>query len=240
MTTNTLSIEVKTLRTKQTIPFTLVPDTASGKFTLLINEQDLESIMHKESENTKIANNKIFLTVSDLENAKSFPIEALHILPPELLAIFNKNSKDLEYCNDGLKQIMNDYAKQREAKEKDISIRQGLNERLCSSCEIGALNREFIPKLIKFFDNDKHALARLARDIVNTSNCEHAKNIPQLIENPKFRVLCEKYLEETALAKSNKGCTQCQLNSIKSKYNKIIKQLTSGLTLQETLSYYNS
>lgn len=238
MTTNTLSIEIRTLRSKQTIPFTLAPDTSSGKFVLLVNEQDLENIKQQEIIDNNAANNKIFLTVSDLENAKSFPIEALHILPPELLSLFNKNSKDLNLCDDNLKAIMQDYEKQREIKEKDLKLRQGLNERVCTTCEIGALNRQFIPKLIKFFDNDKHALIRLARDIVNTSNCEYVKNIPQLIENPKFRILCEKYLEEITLAKSNKGCTQCQLNSIKSKYNKIIKQLTSGLTLQETLNNY--
>ena len=154
----------------------------------------------------------------DIYNLNSFPPELVPYIETRIIKYLANPEL---YINDdqtdgNIKSILVEYGKAVEEKKKDAD---------CKPCVIGAINRTFIPKILKILHREEKDNLKicLLRDIHNTLKCSSKDESALFIKEPKLRTLNDTYLDEVEAAKNKVGgCTTCQMNSLKTKYANLL------------------
>lgn len=217
-----LKIKVQSLSDKQNLPFKLITNT-NGEIVILVDVVAKETIPAAAKPVGIHYSERSLLTgvikePEDIYNLSSFPPELVPYLETRIIKYLANPEL---YINDdktdsNIKSVLVEYSKAVEEKKKDAD---------CKPCVIGAINRIFIPKILKILHGEEKNNLKigLLRDIHNTLKCSSKDESALFIKETKLRTLNDTYLDELAAAKNKVGgCTTCQMNALKTKYANLL------------------
>lgn len=215
-----LSIQVQILGMPKPVPFVIMPK-ANNELVLLIRPEDLKGLpsVYIDQFVSKESKEAVAFTKETLADAAEWPPEFAALLPVSLVEVFTLDAKGAEekYGPGELLDLCKRYLADLHALTQSFA---GKGE-VCSPCEIGALNRRYIPKLLKHFSTDKDM--ELYADVVNF----FLDGIqPDQLKTPYLSALKAQHIQavENAL-KTKGGCSGCrnaELRRIQKKYSDII------------------
>lgn len=238
--TSGLNISIKTLRSKDNIPFILRPST-DGELTLLVDETVLSTILNEQpivtkknedgTVSTSLNQNKankekdpfaIIVTKEALLELEEFPTNLVQYLDISELEIISQPEQAITKYNNNteLKTIIEAFINEKQSLEDEAKR----NNTTCKSCTIGSLNRKYLQKLLPQIPGHSVRL-EFYKDIYNTLHCENETKAMQYIKNESLRKINDAYFAELKDAESKPGCTQCKRNGIKTKYTTALSDL---------------
>ena len=250
--TSGLNISIKTLRSKDNIPFILRP-TIDGELTLLVDETVLSTILNEQlivtkknedgTVSTSLNQNKvnkekdpfaIIVTKEALLELDEFPTNLVQYIDISELEIISQPEQAItKYSNNTeLKTIIEAFINEKQSLEDEAKR----NSTTCKPCIIGSLNRRYLLKFIPQLPGHSIRL-EFYKDIYNTLRCETEVKSMQYIKNESLRKLNDTYFKELKEAESKPGCTQCKKNGIKTKYQSALSDLLKKNKTDLLLSY---
>lgn len=227
-------------------PFGLRVKMASSKqdvpFKVIVLDKEIIVLVDDTPNSLSISNSSQLLN----EEAPAytpiieFPHELVNLLPATIFKWISDadNPKTLDSYDPDIKIIL----ESKQALNDEVISQWKLSNpgKDCPTCILGSVNRRLILKLLPFIYKDSaDTILDLIDLLVNYINkgisdqklYELSPGFNPLRLDPSIKML-ESFNNELLSAKKSKGCTQCNLNSIKLKYNNLIKNLLTNILKQ--------